>query len=136
MGKLIITRRWVEERQLILTDEDWKLHDERQRRRQKAEIGARPLPYMEAFTRQLEPCPFCGQAPRISALWKDKVGFYSIKLGCCLKNCLDCGDWYKQLSRAGLDWNYRVRHQQGKQLKSVPHRYRRETSQWTNEQGG
>ena len=122
MGKLIV--RWVTERELVLTDEDWKLHDERQER--KCSYGVKPLPYMVAFTHHLKPCPHCGNAPRISSLWNSKSGFYSIKLGCCMKNSLDCGDWYRQLSRAGLDWNYRVRHQYGEPLKTVPHYHEKE----------
>ena len=126
MGKLITIKRWVEESHLELTDEDWKLRDERRDRRHQSEFCAVPTPHMRAFIRHLEKCPVCGQAPRINSLWNDRHGFYSIKLVCCMENGLDCGDWYAQLSRAGLDWNYRVRHQRGEALKVVPHRYRNE----------
>lgn len=126
MGYIEITRRWVEEKRLILTDADWKLREERRERKQESEIGAKPLPYMEAFVRHLEKCPFCGKTPKIQALMNGSGHYYSIKLTCCEKDMLNCGDWYKQLSRAGLDWNYRVRHQRGEPLKTVPHRYRME----------
>lgn len=126
MGKLVIVRRWVEERHIEFTREDLELHDARREQKSQMEICPKPLPYMEAFTRHLEVCPYCGKAPRIHGLWKDKRGFYSIKLTCCMENDLECGDWYKQLSRAGLDWNYRVRHQRGEPLKSVPHFYKNE----------
>lgn len=119
MGQLIITRRWVTERRLILSDEDWKLHDERQERKKGYDVE--PLPYMVAFTRHLEPCPFCGNAPRISTLWKDRRGYYTFKLTCCEKDYLNCGDWYTQLSRAALSWNYRVRHKRGEPVKMVKH---------------
>ena len=126
MGKLVVVRHWVEERRIELTDEDWRLHEERREQKYRMETYAKPVPYMEAFIRHLEVCPYCGKAPRIHGLWKDRHGFYSIKLTCCMENGLDCGDWYKQLSRAGLDWNYRVRHQRGEPLKSVPHFYKNE----------
>ena len=126
MGKLVVVRHWVEERRIELTDEDWRLHEERREQKYRMETYAKPVPYMEAFTRHLEVCPYCGKAPRIHGLWKDRHGFYCIKLTCCMENGLDCGDWYKQLSRAGLDWNYRVRHQRGEPLKSVPHFYKNE----------
>ena len=124
MGRIIVVRRWVEERRLELTDEDWSLREERDKRRRP--YTAKPMRYMLAFTRHLEPCPYCGNAPKINSLWNAKSGFNSIKLVCCRENTLDCGDWYKQLSRAGLDWNYRVRHQRGEPLKSVPHFYKNE----------
>lgn len=124
MGKLIAIKRWVEESHLELTDEDWKLRDERRDRRHQCAFRATPTPHMRAFVQHLEKCPVCGREPRICGLWKDRYGFYSIKLMCCMENGLDCGDWYEQLSRAGLDWNYRVRHQRGEALKAVPHRYR------------
>lgn len=121
MGKMIITQRWVTERRLELTDEDWVLRNERDKRRR-----AKPLPYMLAFTRHLEPCPFCGNAPKINSLWNDKSGFFSIKLNCYHGSIIDCGDWYRQLSRAGLDWNYRVRYHRGEPLKIAPHFYKGE----------
>lgn len=124
MGKMVITQRLITERRLELTEADWAKRNERLERNRP--WTAIPLPYMTAFTNHLEPCPFCGGAPKINSLWNERSGFYSIKLDCRHYSMVDCGDWYRQLSRAGLDWNYRVRHQRGEPLKIAPHFYKGE----------
>lgn len=117
MGHIEITRRWVEDRRLILTAEDLKKHDERLMRNN----GTFPaiLGWHRRFTKRLEKCPYCGKAPRLLSGWRPEYGFDYKYV--CDEGDLHCGDWYSQLSRAGLDWNYRVRETQGEWHRHVPH---------------
>lgn len=125
MGKLILERRyvgWVTERRLILTHEDYELRRQRRERKQNGEIDPALLTWHYSFLYHLEKCPYCGLPPYINATWEPKKG-YDYKIQCsCDAGLINCGDWYRQLSRAGLDWNYRAREAAGGPHKHCPHR--------------
>ena len=125
MGKLIITRRyvgWVEERHLRLTHEDFELREKRRKDKQDGEISPSLLPWHDAFVKRLDRCPHCGELPHVTAIW-DPKSEYHYKMQ-CPNDChmINCGDWYDQLSRAGLSWNYRVLEAAGGPHKHCPHR--------------
>ena len=121
MGRIVITRRWVVERKLELTIEDVALREKR--RAAKCGDGLDPhiFGWQKRFMGHLESCPYCGKKPICGCTWDKKRG-YDYKLVCCEKGILNCGDWYPQLSRAGLDWNYRVRIVNGEPYRHAPHR--------------
>lgn len=123
MGKMVITRRyvgWVEERKLVLTPEDFALREKRRAAKYDDPLIPRILGWQRRFMKHLEPCPYCGEKPRCGCIWDERRG-YNYKLVCCEKGMLNCGDWYPQLSRAGLDWNFRVRETHGEQRRYCPH---------------
>ena len=123
MGKMVITRRyvgWVEERKLVLTPEDFALSEKRRAAKYDDPLIPRILGWQRRFMKHLEPCPYCGEKPRCGCIWDERRG-YNYKLVCCEKGMLNCGDWYPQLSRAGLDWNFRVREARGEQHRHCPH---------------
>lgn len=119
MGHIEITRHWDEERHLVLSIEDVRLSERRRRKRQDSECHPVLLGWQHCFTKKLDKCPYCGKAPRLLALWRPEYGWDYKYV--CSDGYLDCGDWYEQLSRAGLDWNYRVRETQGAPHKHVRH---------------
>ena len=122
MGKLTVTRRyvgWVEDRRLELTLEDYELRNKR--REEKHGYAPALLPWHEKFVQRLKPCPYCLETPYINATWQEEDGYdYKIQ---CPNDCgmINCGDWYNQLSRAGLDWNYRAQEAAGGPHKHCPH---------------
>ena len=123
MGKMVITRRyvgWVEERKLVLTPDDFALREKRRAAKYDDPLSPRILGWQKRFTEHLEPCPHCGKKPRCGCIWDERRG-YNYKLVCCEKGMLNCGDWYPQLSRAGLDWNFRVREARGAKHRFCPH---------------
>ena len=123
MGKMVITRRyvgWVEERKLVLTPEDFALREKRRAAKYDDPLIPRILGWQRRFMKHLEPCPYCGEKPRCGCIWDERRG-YDYKLVCCEKGMLNCGDWYPQLSRAGLDWNFRVREARGEKHRHCPH---------------
>ena len=122
MGHIEVTRRWVVERRLVLDDQDYVKRIQRREQRQEEAIQPALFAWHEAFTKRLEKCPHCGRTPELSATWDVKRG-YSYKYVCSSyhRGILDCGDWYPQLSRAGLDWNYRVWREKGMPYKHCPH---------------
>ena len=125
MGKIEVTRRfvgWEVTRRLVLTNEDYALREKRRESRQEDALNPRIFGWHRRFVNHLEPCPYCGKQPLVNCIWKPDEG-YSYKLVCngYPHGMLECGDWYEQLSRAGLDWNYRVRHERGEPLRHCPH---------------
>lgn len=120
MGKLVTTRRWVVETRLELTDEDLAIREKRRKARYEEGLSPRIFRWQKNFMNHLEPCPYCGEKPRCGCIWDERRG-YNYKLVCCEKGMLNCGDWYPQLSRAGLDWNFRVREARGEQHRHCPH---------------
>lgn len=123
MGRMVITRRyvgWVEDRRLELTVDDFALREKR--RAAKYDDGCRPrlFGWQKRFLEHLEPCPYCGKKPRFQCIWDEDDG-YDYKIVCCEQGMINCGDWYPQLSRAGLDWNFRVRMERGGPHKHCPH---------------
>ena len=125
MGRMTITRRYVgyvEDRRLELTYEDVMLRKKRRKVRQDGEIYPSLLPWHDSFVKHLDKCPYCGELPYIVATWRPEDG-YDYKMQ-CKHDChmINCGDWYHQLSRAGLDWNYRALEAAGGPHKHCPHR--------------
>jgi len=135
MGHIVITRRWVVERHLELSIEDVQKREERQER----DCGTFPaiFGWHRRFTEHLEKCPHCGRSPQLMSRWCPKWGFDYKYI--CDEGYMDCGDHYPQLSRAGLDWNYRVREAKGGPHRHAPHlkvkcdaygRRRKQRKQW------
>ena len=123
MGKMVITRRyvgWVEDRRLELTTDDLALREKRRAAKYGEGFRPRIFGWQTRFMEHLEPCPFCGKKPRCNCTWDEDDG-YDYKLMCCDEGMLGCGDWYNQLSRAGLDWNFRVRLARGGPRRFCPH---------------
>ena len=123
MGKMVITRRyvgWVEDRRLELTTDDFVLREKRRAAKHDDGFEPRIFGWQKRFVEHLEPCPYCGKKPRFGCTWDKRRG-YDYKLVCCERGMLNCGDWYPQLSRAGLDWNFRVREARGEQHRHCPH---------------
>lgn len=123
MGKMVITRRyvgWVEERKLALAPEDFALREKRRAAKHGDDYAPRIFGWQKRFVEHLESCPYCGKKPICGCIWDERRG-YDYKLVCCEKGMLNCGDWYPQLSRAGLDWNFRVRIARGEQYRHCPH---------------
>ena len=124
MGKLIVTRRyvgWVTEQRLELTHEDYVLRTKRRKEKQDGQVFPSLLPWHDSFVKRLDKCPRCGKLPYIAATWRPDEGYdYKIQ---CPNDCglINCGDWYGQLSRAGLDWNYRAREAAGAPHRHCPH---------------
>lgn len=116
MGKIEV----VKHRMLKLSDSDILLREKRRKAKSAGELFPELLSWHYSFVKHLEHCPYCGGLPRISAVWDSKNG-YEYKMRCCESGLLGCGDWYPQLSRAGLDWNYRVRLENGEPYKYCPH---------------
>ena len=125
MGKMIITQRyigWVMEKHLELTAADYALREKRQAERYDAGFTPRILGWQKRVMQHLEPCPDCGKQPYCNCTWREKDGYnYKLMCDCYPQGMLECGDWYRQLSRAGLDWNFRVRHEKGEPHKFCPH---------------
>lgn len=125
MGQIVITRRWVGweiTRRLELTDADYALREKRRKDKKDGEYEPRVLGWQERFMRHLEPCPYCGKQPHCNCTWNARDGYdYKLMCDCYPNGMLDCGDWYHQLSRAGLDWNFRVRIERGEPRKVCPH---------------
>lgn len=123
---MIITRRyvgWVEDRRLELTHEDYALRKKRQEERWNGQLSPAMFPWHYAFVKHLRKCPFCRGTPYILATWDTENGYdYKIQ---CPHDCglINCGDWYRQLSRAGLDWNYRVMEAVDGLHRHCPHRW-------------
>lgn len=124
MGQRVITRRyvgWVTESRLELTNADYEKRRKRKEKRQNEEYDPVLFPWHYAILRRLDKCPYCGETPYLSATWRPDKGYdYKIQ---CPNDCatINCGDWYGQLSRAGLDWNYRAREAAGAPHKHCPH---------------
>ena len=110
----------VEHRVLTLSNSDVLLREKRRKAKSESEISPDLLDWHRSFVKRLERCPYCGNFPRIGAIWDSDTG-YEYKMRCCEEGMLGCGDWYPQLSRAGLDWNYRVRIENGGAYKHCPH---------------
>jgi len=117
MGHIEVHRRWVVEKRLVLDDGDFVKQKQRRKWRQETAL----LQWHKSFSKRLEKCPYCGKVPYLSAFWFQNQYSYKYNCGCYHKGMLDCGDWYGQLSRAGLDWNYRVRMEKGMPYKHCPH---------------
>lgn len=120
MGKILTET--VMRRRLLLDNRDYALHAERSRRKSQRELHPAILPWHERFAARLDPCPYCGEQPRYNVIFDDEDG-YEYKFNCCEKGGLGCGDWYPQLSRAGLSWNVRARHEKGEPYRIVPHKH-------------
>lgn len=111
MGRIVC----YTERRLELTQEDLQKRQERQALRQTREISPAITRHEKRIAEHLLKCPFCGKTPRYSKIACVSSSGYSYKMHCdlhvgCEGNvALDCGDWFDTPTKAGRDWNERVR---------------------------
>lgn len=114
-----------------LTVDDLQKREIRRNRKSDGELNPRLFQWHRRFSEKIARCPYCGDVPKLLAIFDDEDLEYSYKFSCernlesvkCdLPNrgwCdMGCGDWYHTLSRAGLSWNYRVAEALG-----GPHRF-------------
>ena len=96
---------------LELTDEDLKKQRERNELRQKWEISPAVTAHEKRFAECLLKCPICGKTPHYLKIACESKSGYSYKMDCDIHvgSMLGCGDWFDTPSRAGRDWNDRVR---------------------------
>lgn len=113
MGRIVM--REIRYMELELSAEDYEKCRKRKALRDEMELNPKPTRHELSFAEKLEKCPFCGKTPRYNKICT-KSGRYSYKMNCGLHDRLpgnifplDCGDWFKTPSRAGRDWNERVR---------------------------
>lgn len=123
MGKLV--QRYVLQSFLELTAEDVKKREQRRESKSYGEIEPRRFAWHEGFRQKLKKCPYCGELPRLAAIWTPDDG-YDYKFQCDYlidghEKDMGCGDWYNSLARAGLSWNYRVMEVQGGPRRIVRH---------------
>ena len=97
--------RVIEINELILTEDDYR--KQRERRALLHDIDNPLLGWQRRFTTRLKKCPKCGSSPKLLAYWVPERG-WECKYVCGGCPNMACGDWYYQLSRAGLDWNRRT----------------------------
>lgn len=114
MGKIVLRRIVI--RELELSAEDLEKQKKRKALRNEMELNPKPTRHELRFAEKLEKCPFCGKTPRYMKICSIKRGQNSYKMTCDFHDRfpgnifnLDCGDWFKTPSRAGRDWNERVR---------------------------
>lgn len=112
MGKIVLEK--VIYKRLELTKEDLQLRAWRRATKSKEELHPNLFDWHRGFAARLKKCPNCGETPQMACIWTEDRG-YSYKFWCGFHDkkrngdtALQCGDWYYSLSRAGLDWNYRV----------------------------
>lgn len=110
MGRLVEQKVYS----LELTQEDLQKQRERQALRQGWELSPPVTEHEKRFAEHLLKCPFCGKTPRYSKIACNHPNGYDYKLHCDLHDgygstFLLCGDWFDTPSKAGRDWNERVR---------------------------
>lgn len=109
MGRIVYALRV--ERCLELSAEDVCKQKERRTRRQTCEISPGITGSELRFIKHLLKCPVCGKEPHyLKIACKSPTG-YEYKLDCQIHPgyYLSCGDWFDTPSKAGFDWNKRVR---------------------------
>lgn len=114
MGRIVERKVCYTEYYLELTEEDLRKQQKRRELRQQREISPAILEHEKRFAEHLLKCPICGNTPRFSKVAYRQHGLYSYKLHCDLhdgygSSLLTCGDWFNTPSKAGWDWNERVR---------------------------
>lgn len=114
MGRIVEHKVCYTERCLELTQEDLQKRQERRALRQTWEISPAITRHEKRFSEHLLKCPFCGKTPRYSKIACVSSSGYSYKMHCDLHDgyggsLLTCGDWFDTPSKAGWDWNERVR---------------------------
>lgn len=114
MGKIVM--REIRYMELELSAEDFEKQKKRKALREEMELSPKITRHEMRFAERLEKCPFCGKTPRYNKICSIKRGTNSYKMTCDFHDqfpgnifSLDCGDWFKTPSRAGRDWNERVR---------------------------
>lgn len=116
MGKIVLREIRHVEKVLKLSEDDYEKRRKRTALRDEIELRAKPTRHELRFAEKLEKCPFCGKTPRYMKICSIKRGTNSYKMTCDIHNqepqaiyFLDCGGWFATPSKAGRDWNERVR---------------------------
>lgn len=103
------------ERRLELTQEDLQIRQKRQALRQGRKNTPLVTEHERRFAEHLLKCPFCGRTPYYRKFTFSGRDGYAYKLVCTPhaehkeSMFLECGDWFDTPSKAGRDWNERVR---------------------------
>ena len=111
MGRMVKRLVRYTDLYLELTDEDLQKQRARNELRQKFEISPDVTAHEKRFAERLLKCPICGKTPHYLKIACDSKSGYSYKMDCDIHvgSMLGCGDWFDTPSRAGRDWNDRVR---------------------------
>ncbi|MGN0996537.1 MAG: hypothetical protein ACI4PG_06490 [Candidatus Ventricola sp.] len=114
MGRIVVREVRRIERRLELTAEDIEKRKQRKERWNAQNVHPAPTDHEKRFANHLLKCPFCGKSPRFLKTTACDPSGYDYKLTCDLhavnvRYPLECGDWFSSVSRAGRDWNERVR---------------------------
>lgn len=116
MGKIVLREIRYVQRELELSEEDIEKRIKRAALKQEMEVSPNPTGHEKRFAERLEKCPFCGKTPRYMKISDNNQSEFSYKMVCDIHipgpgNIFDlgCGGWFATPSRAGRDWNERVR---------------------------
>lgn len=114
MGRIVVRKVLSLERRLELTEQDIEKHNRRRERWNAQNVHPDATEHEKRFAEQLLRCPLCGKRPRFLKTTGYSSSGYEYKLTCDLhventRYKLSCGDWFSTPSRAGRDWNERVR---------------------------
>ena len=136
MGRMFEREVCYTERIVELTAEDLRKRSLREKKRQELELSPGITAHERAFAKRLLPCPICGKTPMYHKITVERSpGGYDYKFDCVIhleSHGLECGDWFYSVSRAGRDWNERVRKEQldkrGREVYAMIGEYRKELS--------
>lgn len=113
MGRMFEREVCYTERIVELTAEDLRKRSLRTKKRQELELSPGITAHEKAFAKRLLPCPICGKTPMYHKIAVERShSGYDYKFDCVMhleSHGLECGDWFYSVSRAGRDWNERVR---------------------------
>lgn len=134
MGRMFEREVCYTERIVELTAEDLRKRSLRTKKRQELELSPGITAHEKAFAKQLLPCPICGKTPMYHKIAVERSpGGYDYKFDCVIhleSHGLECGDWFYSVSRAGRDWNERVRKERldkrGREVYAMVGEHRRE----------
>lgn len=136
MGRMIEREVRYTERIVELTAGDLRKRSLREKKRQELELSPGITAHERAFAKRLLPCPICGKTPMYHKITVERSpSGYDYKFDCVIhleSHGLGCGDWFYSVSRAGRDWNERVRKERldkrGREVYAMIGEYRKELS--------
>lgn len=136
MGRMIEREVRYTERIVELTAGDLRKRSLREKKRQELELSPGITAHERAFAKRLLPCPICGKTPMYHKITVERSpSGYDYKFDCVIhleSHGLECGDWFYSVSRAGRDWNERVRKERldkrGREVYAMIGEYRKELS--------